>query len=75
MSLKKGKEAIAELLDKMKVAATTEDVKELANKAHAFVTFAEMDDKKARISKTEGNKLSDLIDQAQAERLDKLASA
>lgn len=75
MSLKKGKEAIAELLEKMRVATTTEDVKELANKAHAFVTFAEIDDKKSRISKTEGNNLSELIDKAQSERLKQLATA
>lgn len=75
MSLKKGKAAIADLLSQMKVATSTDELEKLAHKAHGFVTFAELDDKSSRISKSDGNKLSEGIDTVKSKRLEELASA
>lgn len=75
MSLKKSKEAINELLAKMKTAVTTADVNELVYNALAHVTFAELDEKRSRISSTEGNKLAEQINAAKALRLSELTTA
>lgn len=75
MSLNKGKKAIAELLAKMKTAGTTDDVNKLAHSALAHVTFAELDEKRSRISRTEGDKLAEEINAAKALRLSELTTA
>ncbi|HDS1721706.1 hypothetical protein NPS53_09350 [Pseudomonas putida] len=74
MSLKKGKAAIKDLLAQMKTAPSVGELDKLAHTAHACVTFAEMDDKMSRISKSEGNKISDQIDKVRVERLKELAA-
>ena len=74
MTLKKGKAAIDDLLEEVKKAGTVSDVEKLTARAHGFVTFAELDEKSSRISKTEGNALAQRIDAAKALRLKQLAT-
>lgn len=69
---KKGKAAVTELVEQMKSATTVKEVEDLARKAQAFVTFAEMDEKKARISKAEGQVLGDHIENVKLARLKEL---
>lgn len=75
MSSKKVKEAVTELLEKMKAASTAAEVEELAHTALCCVSFAEMDEKKSRISLTEGNKLVGEIEAAKALRVSQLTTA
>lgn len=75
MSMKKGKAAIADLMAQMKVAPSIAELDKLAHKAHACVTFAEMDDKRSRISKSEGSRISEQIDAVQSQRKKELTPA
>ncbi|WP_439857217.1 hypothetical protein [Pseudomonas syringae] len=72
MSLKKGKEAVKELLENIRTAGTADEVNGLTNDALAHITFAELDEKRVRMSRTEGNKLAEQINAAKALRLSEL---
>ena len=75
MISKKVNDGIAKLLDRVKVATTTTEVDALINEAHAWVTFAEIEEKTSRITKSEGRKISDWIDQVGVHRINQLANS
>lgn len=75
MLSKKVKDGIAQLLERVKVATTTTEVDVLIKEAHAWVSFAEMEEKNSRITRSEGRKISDGIDQAGLQRISQLANS
>lgn len=72
---KKVKDGIAQLLERVKVATTTKEVDVLINEAHAWVSFAEIEEKNSRITRSEGRNISDGIDQAGLQRINQLANS
>ena len=75
MSIKQSRAAIADLLDKMKAATSAGELKTLADKARAWVTFAQVDEKMSRMTRAEGDDICGRIDAVQSQRLDELNPA
>ncbi|MQT58006.1 hypothetical protein GHO41_11700 [Pseudomonas sp. FSL R10-0399] len=75
MLSKKVNDGIAQLLDRVKVATTSTEVDALIKEAHAWVSFAEIEEKTSRITRSEGRKISDWIDQVGLHRTIQLANS